>query len=128
MSFSTDKCSLKRCKNGTVCRVNGDVQPECPCPKECSDHIDPHCSVFLEDYENLCKVHLHACKMQINVAVKHRGRCAGMGPLLLSEYFSPHINEVNFLYLTKRESGTQNDGNEHHSYASPNIYFKRYMK
>lgn len=106
-----------------MCRVNGDVLPECPCPTECSDDVDPHCSVYLGDYENLCKVHLHACKMQINVAVKHRGRCAGMGPFLLSEYFPPPTNEVYFLYLKKRENVTQNDGSKPRSYVSLKIYF-----
>ena len=105
-----------------MCRVNGDVLPECPCPTECSDDVDPHCSVFLGDYENLCKVHLHACKMQINVGVKHRGRCAGMGPLLSSEYFTPHKNEVYFLCLKKGEYVTQNDGYKPRSYASLKIY------
>lgn len=95
-----------------MCRVNGDDLPECPCPTECNDDADPHCSVFLVDYENLCKVHLHACKMQINVAVKHRGRCAGMGPVLSSDYFPPHTNEVYFLYLKKREYVTLDDGNK----------------
>ena len=120
--FSTDKCNLKRCKNGTMCRVNGDVLPECPCPTECSDDVDPHCSVFLGDYENLCKVHLHACKMQINVAVKHRGRCTGMGSVLLSEHFPPHTNEIYFLYKKKREYVTQNDGNKPRS----SVYLLRY--
>lgn len=106
-----------------MCRVNGDVLPECPCPTECSDDVDPHCSVYLGDYENLCKVHLHACKMQINVAVKHRGRCAGMGPFLLSEYFPPPTNDVYFLYLKKSEYVTQNDGSKPRSYVSLKIYY-----
>ena len=110
--FSTDKCNLKRCNNGTMCRVNGDVLPECPCPTECSDIVDPHCSVFLGDYENLCKVHLHACKMQINIGVKHRGRCAGM----VNTSHPVHKNEVYFLYTKKLEYVTQNHGHKTHSY------------
>ena len=118
ISFLTDKCN-QRCKNGTMCHVNDDDLPECPCPTECSDDADPHCSVFLVDYENLCKVHLHACKMQINVAVKHRGRCAGMGPVFLSDNFPPHTKEVCFLSLKNREQVTPEDGNKPLSNVTP---------
>ena len=62
--------------------------------------------------------------MQINVAIKHRGRCAGMGPLILREYFPPHTNEIYFLYRKKREYVTQNDGNKPRRYVSLKINYK----
>ena len=77
-SFLLERCNKTICSDGKMCRVNGDGEPECHCPTECSEDKDPHCSVFLLEYGNLCEVHRHACKMQMNVAVKHKGRCGGM--------------------------------------------------
>ena len=62
-----------------MCIINEEDKEECHCPTECQEDVkDPHCSVFHSDYENLCEVHRHACRMQINVAIKHKGKCEGL--------------------------------------------------
>ena len=61
-----------------MCIMGTDQKPKCMCPTECEEEeFDPHCSVFLSDYANLCEVHRHACTMEVNVAVKHKGKCEG---------------------------------------------------
>lgn len=71
----TGKCN---CTNGEMCIMGTDQKPKCMCPTECEEEeFDPHCSVFLSDYRNLCEVHRHACTMEVNVAVKHKGKCKG---------------------------------------------------
>ena len=66
------------CKQGKMC-IKVDNDYICDCPTECDEEEEPHCSVFLKDYQNLCEVHRHACRMQINVAVKHKGKCGTDG-------------------------------------------------
>lgn len=95
----TEQCKGIMCEDGKMCRIGENKSPECYCPTDCNDDPDPHCSVFLEDYHNLCEVHRHACRMQINVAVKHRGRCEAYAKgqqisKLVDESFVP-INECN---------------------------------
>lgn len=72
--LSVGTCSNVICVKGQMCIVER-TRASCVCPKACLNELDPVCSHFLVEYQNLCELHKFACKHELSIGVSSKGPC-----------------------------------------------------
>ncbi|XP_072038229.1 SPARC-like [Amphiura filiformis] len=114
-----DPCLDKRCKKpaGSMCIpvLKGDKwKPKCKCPEDCTnERLDPVCSVYGKQYNNLCELHLYGCNKGKNIMMAYKGECvASQEECVKDELMQfPHRVLEWFLHLKEIDEFGQLDSN-----------------
>ncbi|XP_071952588.1 SPARC-like [Antedon mediterranea] len=103
-------CYGYKCKDpvGSMCVVvekGTKLKPSCVCPEECPTEVEPVCSVYGKQYDNLCTLHKVACEKKRAIPVAFLSECiAKSTPCAQSELEDfPHRLLEWFLHLRETE-------------------------
>lgn len=93
-TLQADPCSRIFCKKGYMCVPTADRKSaECYCPRECSQTNSPCCSVYFEEYSNICEMHQQTCGLNLNIALRNMGKCSG------KRFSKFHLFALDFLFF-----------------------------
>ncbi|CAH1246695.1 SPARCL1 [Branchiostoma lanceolatum] len=116
-----DVCENFKCRKppGSMCTVDysrGNPRPKCICPTNCPREREQVCSVYGRTYDNMCRLHVEACRKKRRIEVAYQGECIAKQepcteyeksqfPIRLMEWFF-HLKEIDeFGHLTNITSG-----------------------
>ncbi|XP_019626665.1 PREDICTED: testican-2-like isoform X1 [Branchiostoma belcheri] len=116
-----DVCENFKCRKppGAMCTVDyskGNPRPKCICPTNCPREMEPVCSVYGRTYDNMCRLHVEACRKKRRIEVAYQGECIAKQepcteyeksqfPIRLMEWFF-HLKEIDeFGQLSNITSG-----------------------
>ncbi|XP_078577787.1 uncharacterized protein LOC144862837 isoform X1 [Branchiostoma floridae x Branchiostoma japonicum] len=104
-----DVCENFKCRKppGSMCTVDyskGKPRPKCICPTNCPREMEKVCSVYGRTFDNMCRLHVEACRKKRRIEVAYQGECIAKQepcteyeksqfPIRLMEWFF-HLKEI----------------------------------
>jgi len=120
--FIANPCLVRTCFKGSMCIITSknvslplEKRTQCACPTYCNDKYKPVCSVYGETFENVCELHIKACKIGENIQIAYEGECIVEAGACSKEEFSQFAPRfIDWMYMVRNEYvyGEANQNND----------------